>query len=81
MHRLGAARLAGRNDLLDVEITLGCGRRADRNRRVGHLDMKRVAVGIGINCDRRDAHASRRLDNPTGDLTAIGNQDSFEHAR
>jgi hypothetical protein len=41
--------------------------------------MKRVAVGLGIDRDRGNAHAPRCLDDPAGDLAAIGNQDSLEH--
>ncbi len=52
MHRLGAARSAGGDDVLDDEIALRGRRRADRHRLIGHLDMQRVAVGLGIDRDR-----------------------------
>ena len=51
MHRLGAALLAGGDDLVDDEIALRRRRRPDRDRRIGHLDMQRVAVGLGIDRD------------------------------
>jgi hypothetical protein len=41
--------------------------------------MQRIAVGLGIDRDGFDAHAARGFDDPTGDLAAIGNQDSLEH--
>jgi hypothetical protein len=41
--------------------------------------MERVAIHVGINCDRRNTHAARGLDDPAGDFAAIGNQDSLEH--
>jgi hypothetical protein len=36
--------------------------------------MQRVAVGVGIDGDRRDPHPARSLDHPAGDLAAIGDQ-------
>ena len=56
MHGLGAGRLAGLDDLFGDEIALRSRRRADMHRLVGHLDMHGVAVGVGIDGDRRDAH-------------------------
>jgi hypothetical protein len=79
MHRLGAARLAGRHDLVDDQIALRGRRRPDRDGLVGHLDMQRVAVGLGIDRDGFNAHPARGLDDPAGNLAAIGNQDSLEH--
>ena len=79
MHRLGARRFARGDDLLDDEIALRRRRRTDQHRLVGHLDMERVAIGLGIDRHRGNAHAARGLDNPAGDLAAIGNQDSLEH--
>ena len=81
MYRLGAAVLAGGDDLVDDQIALRRGRRADRHRLVGHLDMQRVAVGFGIDRDGRDPHAAGGLDDAAGDLAAIGDQDSLEHPR
>ena len=80
MHRFRAALLAGGDDLLDHQIALGGFRRADVNGGVGHCHMQRVAVGIGIDGDRLDAHLARGLDDPAGDFAAIGDQDTLEHA-
>ena len=79
MHRLGAGLAAGLDDLVDQQIALGRGRRADQHGLVGHLDMQRVAVGLGIDRDRLDPHPAGSLDDPAGDLAAIGDQNSFEH--
>ena len=46
---------------------------------VGHRDMARAAIGVGIDRDRLDAEPPRRLDDPAGDLAAIGDQDLGEH--
>ena len=80
MHGLSARALAGLDDFLDDEVTLGRLRRADRNRGVGHGDVERVLVGVRINRNRLDPHFPGRLDHPAGDLTAVCDQDPFEHA-
>ena len=80
MHRLRAGRAAGLDDLVDDEIGLRGRRRADMDGLVGHLDVQRVAVGVGVDRDGRDAHAPRRLDDPAGDLAPVGDEDLLEHA-
>ena len=60
MDRLGAGRLGGGDDLVDIEIGLRGLRRADRNGLIGHVDMQRVAVGVGIDRDGLDAQAAAR---------------------
>ena len=79
MHGLRAGLAAGLDDLLDLQIAFGGGRRADQNGLVGHFDMERVTVGLGINRDRLNSHAAGRLDDPAGDLAAISDQNAFEH--
>ena len=61
------------------EIGLGGRRRADMHGLVGHFDMQRVLVGVGIDRDRLDAHLAGGLDDAAGDLAAIGDQDFLEH--
>ena len=80
MHRFRAGFLAGGDDLLDDEVTLRGGRRSDRDRHIGHFHMQRVAVSLGIHRDRRDTHPPGGLDDPAGDLAAVGNEDLLEHA-
>src|SRR5262249_61766386 len=46
---------------------------------IGHLDMERVAVGLGIHGYRGNSHPAGGLDDATGDLAAICDQDFFEH--
>ena len=79
MHRLRAGLAAGLDDLVDHQIAFGSGRRPDQNGLIGHFDMQRVAVGFGIDRNRLDPHAAGGLDDPAGDLAAIGDQNSFEH--
>src|SRR5262249_1772222 len=80
MHGLGAGAFAGGDDLLDNEIALRRRRRTDRHGLVGHFDVQRVAVGVGIDRNSCDSQAARGLDDPAGDLAAIGDQDTLEHA-
>ena len=79
MHRLGAGLAAGLDDLLHHEVAFGRRRRPDQDGVIGHFDMERVAVGLGIDRDRLDPHPPGGLDDPAGDLAAIGDQNSFEH--
>ena len=72
MHRLGAGFLTGGDDLIDQQIRLGGGRRAEMDGLVRHFDMQRVGVGVGIDGDGGKSHALRRLNDATSDLAAIG---------
>src|SRR5713226_9085856 len=56
-----------------------CGRRPDQNRLIGHFDVECVAVGLGIDGHGLYSHAAGSLDDPAGDLAAVGDQNSFEH--
>ncbi len=79
MHRLGPGLAAGLDDLLDHQITFRRGWRADQDRFVGHFHMNRILVRLGIDGDGLDPHPASSFDDATGDLAAIGDQDSFEH--
>ena len=80
MNRFGAGRLAGGDDLLDHQIGLRRDRGADVDRLVGHGDVQRVLIGVGIDRDRADAHAPRGLHHAARDLAAIGDQNLAKHA-
>ncbi len=80
MNGFGSGRLAGGDDLLDHQIGLRRRRRADADRLVGHGDVQRVLVGVGIDRDRADAHAPRGLHHAARDLAAIGDQNLAKHA-
>jgi hypothetical protein len=51
----GAGGLGGCNDRLAVQVALGCRRRPNQKRCVGILHMRRIAVGLAIDCDRAQA--------------------------
>ncbi len=80
MYGLGAGLFAGVDDLVDDQVALGRGGRPDKDGIVRHLNMQRVAVGLGKDRDGLYPHAPRRLDDPAGNLAAIGDQYSLEHA-
>ena len=81
MHRLGARALAGVDDFLDQQIGLRGRRRADMHGLVGHFDMQRVGVRVGINGDRGDAQPPGGLNDAAGDLATIGDQNFTKHKR
>ncbi len=43
------------------------------------FDVLGLAVGVGIDRHRRNAHLFSRLDHAAGDFAAIGNEDLLEH--
>ena len=79
MDRLRAGVPGRRDDPVGHQVALARRRPADMDGLVGHRDVARVAVGVGIDGDRLDAEPPRRLDDPAGDLAAIGDQDLGEH--
>ena len=79
MDSLGACLETGGDDLVDREIGLRRRGWPYRDRFIRHLDMQRILVRVGIDGDGPDAHAARRLDDATGDLAAVSDQDCLEH--
>ncbi len=79
MHGFGAGLAAGLDDLLHHQIAFGGRRWSDQDGLIGHFDVQRVAVGLGIDRNRLYSHAAGGLHDPAGDLAAVGDQNSFEH--
>ena len=74
------ARLANCiHHFVDHDVGLIGGRRPDVNRFIGHLHVQRIAVGVRINSDSRNAHFACSLDNTTCNFTAVCDQDLFKH--
>ena len=48
---------------------------------VGHFDMQRVGVRVGIDGDGGDAQPPGGLDDAAGDLATIGDQNFTKHKR
>ena len=72
--------LAAATILSIIEIGLRGLRRADRYGLIGHLDMQRVAVGLGIDRHGLDAEPARGPDDAAGDFAPIGDEKLGEHA-
>ena len=79
MDRLGARAFGGVQDGVRPQVAVAGGRRADVDGLVGHLDMQRLGVGVGIDRDRADAEPAGGADDAAGDLAAVGDQDLGEH--
>ena len=67
----------GREDAVDVEITLRSGGRADAHRVIGHRDVARVAIGFGIDGDALQTQLAQGAQDAAGDSTAVGDQYCF----
>ena len=79
MYRVGAGRAGRRDDRLGVQI-VGCLRQSHPGVRLGHV--RGVGVGVGVDRDRAQAEIAAGREHPSGDLAAIGHQNSSDsHAR
>ena len=74
MHSLRATLTRGLDHPLDIEIAVTCPRRPKQDRLIGHRDMHGVAIGLGIDRDRAQAHRLGGADDADGDLAAVGDQ-------
>ena len=81
MHRFGAGLRDRVQEGIDVQIALGRGGGADGDRLVRHARVQCAGVGLRIDRDGADAQPPRGANHPTGDLSAIGDQDLGEHRR
>lgn len=79
MHRIRARPADCVEDFRYREIGLARRCRPDRDGLICHLHMQRVTIGIRIDGDGRDSELSRRLDDATGDLSAVGDQELLKH--
>ena len=79
--RLRARRERRLDHAIAAQVRVGgCGT-ADVDREVGHLHVLRMAVGIGEDGDRLDAHPTRGPSDADGDLAAVGDEDALEHIK
>ena len=79
MDRLRAGGLGRRDDPVAPQIAVGGRGPAQMHGLIGHLHMARIAVGVGIDRDRRHAQAAAGVDDAAGDLAPVGDQDLVEH--
>jgi hypothetical protein len=69
----------GVQNAFNIEVAFARRRRPQMRGFIGFADMKRGAVGVGINGDRADTHLAKRANNTQRDLAAIGYQNFLEH--
>ncbi len=81
MDGVGSAAARGFENLGNVEIGLGCLRRTEVLTKVRLAHMESTTVHIGIHRDRLDAHLATGTNDANRDLTAVGDQNSFEHKK
>ena len=74
MDRVGMDDLGRRDDVGDVEIGFGRGRRPDADGFVGKPDVHRVGVGGRMDRDGLDAHFVAGAVDAQRDLAAVGDQ-------
>ena len=79
MDGLGPTCQCRRHNHIGTKVTLSRLRAANMHCLIGHGDMFRRTVGIRINRHTGNPHRLRGGHHPTGDLTAIGDQDFFKH--
>ena len=79
VNRLRARFESRLDDLFAGQITLRRGRFADEVGLVGQADVQRLAVGLGVDDDRRDPQVAAGANQPHRDLTSIGDQDFAKH--
>ncbi len=79
MYRIatGAARYI--HELINAKIAFARGRGADGIGFIGEAHVKRLAIGITEDGDGADAQLAAGAQDAHGNLTAIGDQDFFEH--
>src|SRR4029077_14289449 len=80
MDRFRTADLRGEQDRRLVQVAVRGGGRPDAHRLVGVTDMRRFAVGLGVNDDGAQPKSSAGALDTQGDLSAVGYEDRSEHA-
>ena len=78
MDRLRTGGLGGGDDLVDDEVGLVRGSRAEVHGDIGCQGVGGLGVGIGVHGDGADAQAPARADDAQGDLAAVGDEDCVE---
>jgi hypothetical protein len=63
--------LGGLEDRADRQVRVDGQRRADAVRGVGHLDVERIPVGVGVDGHRLVTELADRPDDADGDLSAV----------
>ena len=75
VHGVGTGLAGDVEQLVDDEVGLGRARAAEGVGLVGGLHVQRVAVGVGVDSDARDAGVAARPGDADGDLATVGDED------
>jgi hypothetical protein len=74
VHRVGAGRPGGGEDLVDAQVRVGRRAAAERERLVGEPDVPGVPVRLGVDRDAGQPGVPAGPGHPDGDLAPIGDQ-------
>ena len=79
MNRFGVGDFCSRNDLVDLEVTLGTLRAAHTVGFVGECDVHRIGVRLAVHSDRLNSHFATGANDAERYLATIGNQNLLKH--
>src|SRR6266568_3173495 len=79
MNGIDIGDFGGADDAVNAQVTLAAGGFTDANRFVGHLDVHRVGVRLGIDRDSPNVQLLTGANDADGDLAAIGHQNLLKH--
>src|SRR5205823_876066 len=79
MNSIDIAHFRRTHNAIDFQITFRAGRGADADRFIRQLNMERIDIGFGINCECANAELLARADDAQRNLSAISDQDFLEH--
>jgi hypothetical protein len=81
VNRSGACRRGGGENFRLIEIAVAGGGRTDADGLVRLTHERQARVAIRVNRDGADTHSPGGADNPPSDLSAVGDQQAFDHRR
>jgi len=79
MDRVNVSDFRRTDQSVDAQIAFATGGRSDADRLVGHLDMHRVGVHLGIDGHGPDAEFAAGSDDADGDFATVGDEDFLKH--
>jgi hypothetical protein len=71
VHGVGVRRASGLEQLLDDEVAVRSRLAPERERVVGRRDVRRAAVGVGVDRDRPEPELAERAEHADRDLAAV----------
>ena len=80
MDGIGAGPRGGVDEEVAAEVGVRRGVAGQGDGGVAQADVARTGVGVAVHGDRLDAQAPARADDAAGDLAAVGDQQTLDHA-